>query len=511
MSTLRCIVPEKPALDILQRLQSVDWTDKPEPTISSQLIMPVLHLLGYGEHTPHKAPEQRSYVLRDPYASKGSRRVRLDYQPSIYEEGLWVMEAKGTDAAVSPKTLGQVRDYAIHPEIRAALMVTVDAAGFRIFDPWDKDWDEPLLKVGVNEVVERLDDLRALLGVDRIADIVRRRHFDHLRRALSASLEFGVLQDAEREFRELLQQARASIDDKRTEVLRNADLEADELHTRVLRNSGVWSVAQQHNSPWIGRAGAGGDFATAVLAQEERQRPTQILAVWPAVEAVYRDRVPADAPRCRPLWWLYVVVLSGCVQLRGHPSCEPYATDAARQAVRDCLLGFPDDPISAASWRWQRALIPHVARLAALAPLENLASESGARRTPEDRLRFPREPSWFFMHTVRSTMIHLLASMNPWSASHLDDGANEVGESLARIPIPPREWPGPSSDPWLASWQKYDPLLMCGLSVLSQQPGGDDLLADDELLTVIRTAAISEHQVLRRAAVPLARRIGMQM
>src|SRR5436190_17918479 len=87
------------------------------------------------------------YPLRDPFVSKGSRRVRLDYEARVYEEGLWVMEAKGTDAAVDPKTLGQVRDYAIHPEIRAALMVTVDKAGFRVFDPWDKDWDEPLITV----------------------------------------------------------------------------------------------------------------------------------------------------------------------------------------------------------------------------------------------------------------------------------------------------------------------------------------------------------------------------
>jgi hypothetical protein len=35
----------------LQRLASVDWADKPEATIASQLIMPVLGLLGYGEHT----------------------------------------------------------------------------------------------------------------------------------------------------------------------------------------------------------------------------------------------------------------------------------------------------------------------------------------------------------------------------------------------------------------------------------------------------------------------------
>jgi hypothetical protein len=182
---------------ILQRLASVDWANKPEATIASQLIMPALALLGSGEHTLHRVREQHVYKLRDPTMMKGSRKVKLDYEPRVYEEGLWVLEGKGTDTNVTPKTLGQARDYAIHPEVRAPLMVTVDAAGFRVFDPWDEHWDEPILTVALNEVAERIDDLRAVLGADRVADVIRRRHFDHLRKALSASLEFGLLSDAE--------------------------------------------------------------------------------------------------------------------------------------------------------------------------------------------------------------------------------------------------------------------------------------------------------------------------
>ena len=69
------------AEEALSRLRSVDWSNEPEATISSQLIMPVLMLLGYGESTLHKVKEQQTYTLRDPYVSKGSRRVRLDYEP----------------------------------------------------------------------------------------------------------------------------------------------------------------------------------------------------------------------------------------------------------------------------------------------------------------------------------------------------------------------------------------------------------------------------------------------
>jgi hypothetical protein len=494
--------------DILARIRSVDWTDKSEAAISSQLITPVLHLLGYGEHTLHKFVEQRSYPLKDPTVSKGSRRVKLDYQPSVYEEGLWVMEAKGTDAKVTPKTLGQVRDYTIHPEIRAALMVTVDAAGFRVFDPWDEYWAEPLVTVAVNDVPDRIDELRAVLGVDRVADFVRKRHFDHLRRALSASLEFGVLTDAEREFRGLIREARDAIDTKRSEIHRQARADAEALHERVLKNSGIWGVAQHNNTPWIGASREWKDFATAVLSQDERQRPTQIMQVWPAIEAVFRNRVPDGAPLRRPLWWLHVVVLGGCIQLRGQPSCEPYATDTARQALRDCLLEFPDDPVAAASWRFQRVAIPRTARIAALAPLEELSTEARARLSPEDRIRYRLEPSWFFMHSVTNTMLRLLSSINPWTTDGLDRRAAEVAEALGRLPVPDREWPGPMGDAWLRSWADVDPLLMCSLAAVNENPAGDDLI-DNEIRAVIRAAASSERELLRRPAAPLAERLGL--
>jgi hypothetical protein len=202
------------------------------------------------------------------------------------------------------------------------------------------------------------------------------------------------------------------------------------------------------------------------------------------------------------------VVLGGCIQLRGQASCEPYATDAARQEVRNCLLGFPDDAVAAASWRFQRVAIPLTVRIAALAPLEELSNEARARLSPEDRIRYQLEPSWFFMHSVRNTMIRLLASIDPWTTDELERQAGELTGALGRVPLPNREWPGPIGDPWLRSWADVDPLLMCGLAVLNQNPAGHDLI-DDGGRAAIQAAASSEHKLLRRPAGPLADRLGL--
>lgn len=498
-----------PTDPILQRIAAADWTEVPEATVCSQLIMPVLMLLGYGQHTLHRVAEQETYKLSDPTIMKGNRRVRLDYQPRVYEEGLWVMEAKGTDVEVSPKTLGQVRDYAIHPEVRAALMVSVDRAGFRIFDPWDEHWDTPLLRVSPEEVPARIDELRAVLGVDRVADFVRRRHLDHLRRALSASLEFGVLLEAEREFRELLDEAQKSIDAKRMAIYKKSREEAEELHERVLANSGAWGVAQHHNSAWADSVASTHDLAKAVMAQEERQRPTQMLQVSQAIEAVFKGHCPEGSVLYRPLWWLHVIILAGSLELRGKPGCEPYAGEMARQAIRDTLLCFPDDEVAAASWRFQRIFIPLAARLLSAGPLEDLSAQARSRMSAEDQIRWRMDPTWFLMHGVTTGAIRKLAEIDPWSVEQLEQETASAQDEFAKLPPPQGEWVGPIGDPWLGTWRDVDHLQMCALAVLGDDPSADDLLQEEDVRAVILRAAESEHQILSRVGKPLAERLGL--
>lgn len=496
----------------LDFLRVSDWLDKPEPTVCSQLVMPVLKEFGYGEHTLHKVLEQQSYALKDPNIQKGSkRRVRLDYQPRVYEEGLWVMEVKGTDDRVKKKTLGQVRDYAIHPEVRAALMVTVDAKGFRVFDPWDEHWDEPILTVGLNQLGDRLDELRAVLDVQHVAQFIRRRHFQHLRRSMSASLEFGVLTDAEKEWQELVRDVRANIDAKRREQYRKAAEEYEALHDRVLRRSGVLGVAQRNNEPWIGSVREWSDFANAVLYQPEAQRPTQIMSAWRAVEAVYQMHCGEDSHLQRALWWLHIVVLGGCLKLRGQPGCEPYATNYAKQEIRNALLEFPDDDVERAFWRLQRVLIPLTARLTGFFPLDGLSEQARAKLSPEDRIRYRLDPSWFFMHIVRMGLIRQISEIEPWTAERLDQMREELEKSALLTKMPATDWIGPLGDPWLQSWQNRSPLLECGLAALHDNPEGDDLLDDSALRQVIVGAARSEHELLRRPAVPLAERLGIEI
>lgn len=492
---------------VLSRLRSVDWSNKPEAKICSELITPVLVLLGYGEHTLHNVAEQQTYTLKDPTMMKGHRQVRLDYEPRVYETGLWVMEAKGTNKQVTKAALGQARDYAIHPEVRAALVVTVDRAGFRVFDPWDEHWEEPLLTVPPNEVADRIEELRAVLGVDRVGDFVRKRHLDHLRRALSASLEFGVLQDAEKEFRELIDDARKAIDERRLEVYRKSMADYEDLHDRVLRQSGSWGVMQAQNTPWPGSMTHAYDLSRAVLAQDEVQRPTQLLRVWPAIDAVYEKAVPAKSNPRRPLWWIHIAVLASSLRLRGEPGCEPYAEEMARRALRDTLLGFPDDPVAAAFWDLQRALIPLTARIVANAPLEKLSEQASAHLSAEDRIRYKVDPARVLIRNVKLIVLEKVQEIEPWTAAQLQAEAGAAKKLLAERPIPEKDWPGPIGDPWLMTWQKTDPLRVTALAILAKDASGDDLLDGEDVRESITEAAASEYEYESRWAKPVQERL----
>jgi hypothetical protein len=51
---------------------------------------------------------------------------------------------------------------------------------------------------------------------------------------------------------------------------------------------------------------------------------------------------------------------------------------------------------------------------------------------------------------------------------------------------------------------------MCGLTVLNEHPGGDDLITDDAYVrSAIGAAVSSEHELLRRPAIPLMKRLGL--
>lgn len=325
---------------------------------------------------------------------------------------------------------------------------------------------------------------------------IRRRYVEQLGDSLAESLDSKAFPEVQEQIQKILTEARKRNDERELELRREAWRQSEASRKEFGADYGVRGVLDLFDSPWIGSVADGRAFAEAVLAQPAAQRADELDRAWKTLMG-------------RPLWWLHTVVLSGVLVLRGAEGCEPRATELARELARHHLLDFQGLPVSAASWRLQRSLIPSVARIVSLAPLAQLSDAMRSGMSAAERIQSAVRPTWIFMMVVRGQVRTYLRQIDAWTAENLNAEAVKAQAMLDRLPIPPREWIGPLGDPWLQTWREMDPLLMCGLAVLNDDPKGDALLDTQDVKDAILAAANSEFELLRRPAVPLAERLDL--
>jgi serine/threonine protein kinase len=355
--------------------------------------------------------------------------------------------------------------------------------------------DPPEARPTMHEFVEELETWarRAPTQDDEAAEAIRRDYVTSLREQLAETVDPQAFQKIEAELGEALAVARQRSTEKQQRLVRDAWRQSEASRRSFIDDYGVKAALDLHDNPWEGSLRDGDDLAYAVMRldpaerQNELQRARQIL--WG-----------------RPLWWMHCVGLTGSLKLRGQEGCEPLATDLAAQGVRDLLLEFGDHPTLAAAWRWQRAFVPATTRVVGYGPLKEMSQSMSAGMSAEDRLRYPPSPGRVMMLLVRNIVRTRIRQLN-WTPQALTAAALEAEAALQRVPIPATAWDGPLHDPWLQSWSRFSPLVMCGLAILNASPVADDLLKADDLRQAIRAATGSDAEALRRPAISLAERI----
>lgn len=330
---------------------------------------------------------------------------------------------------------------------------------------------------------------------DHAEKVVRERYVQALGARLSGTLDPDAIAGVERLLSDVLREARSTSVEKQREAMRAAQAQGEAERLDYLKAGGAKAALDLSESAWVGNLGDAKNFAYAVLQQPEDQRHAQLIKARQILWG-------------RPLWWMHSAALGGTLRLRGQPGCEPLATELTTQEIRYHLLDFADHPTLALAWRYQRALIPLTARIVALGPLDEMAAALRSRLSVADRLRYSASPDRVFVITVQESVRAQLRQAD-WTPAGLTALAEEAENALQRIPTPATEWPGPIGDAWLASWTRESPLVMCGLSILSSHPQGDDLLSDRDVRDVIADASANGSSVMKRAASPLAARLGL--
>jgi hypothetical protein len=90
-------------------------------------------------------------------------------------------------------------------------MVLANGIRLGVFDLGEDEWDRPVLDIRQAELPDRFAELTAVLGARQITGVARRRQLRHLRRALSAQIDEGALDQTVRDVQAIADELRPEI------------------------------------------------------------------------------------------------------------------------------------------------------------------------------------------------------------------------------------------------------------------------------------------------------------
>jgi hypothetical protein len=158
------------ALDEIAKLQSLDVTGFYEQEVRTFFIDPLVRLLGYDKGSDFSVDLGRPIRFLD-------KNKFPDYKFHLWQESFWLIEAKRPQpdkTAFRYEDLAQAVEYAVHPEINAALVVLCDGLKIEIFDR-EVSLTEPVLHVDRANLSRDFDKLRVLLEPMQVWFFQKRR------------------------------------------------------------------------------------------------------------------------------------------------------------------------------------------------------------------------------------------------------------------------------------------------------------------------------------------------
>ncbi|MGE0115887.1 MAG: hypothetical protein AB7T07_13520 [Steroidobacteraceae bacterium] len=193
----------------LLKIQQLEVKGFSEAEVRAYVIDPIVRLLGYakGSRFSPELEKKLDFIDKDKF---------FDYRLSLWYGNFWVIEAKKPR---SKKHFGysdfkQALEYAIHPEINAALVVLCDGNKIEVFDR-EVSVTEPMLRVERKFLVRDFDKIRQILEPLQIWFFEKRRISRMLDKVFAREFNMGRIE----EFRELVDR---QLNLKRSGILENS-------------------------------------------------------------------------------------------------------------------------------------------------------------------------------------------------------------------------------------------------------------------------------------------------
>jgi Type I restriction enzyme R protein N terminus (HSDR_N) len=213
----------RPAADELARVAALDVNGFSEAEVRAFVIDPIVRILGYGKGSIFSVDLERKidFLEKDKF---------IDYKMTLWKENFWLIEAKRPrrgKSAFAYADLAQAVEYAIHPEVNAALVVLCDGEKLEVFDR-EASVTAPVLRVRRENLVTEFDKIRLLLEPWQIWFFQKRRIVRLLDKVFDK--EFNLNRVAE--FKGLIERR---LDSKRVVILNNfrAQMRPEDDHTKT--------------------------------------------------------------------------------------------------------------------------------------------------------------------------------------------------------------------------------------------------------------------------------------
>ncbi|MFC2020302.1 restriction endonuclease, partial [Chloroflexota bacterium] len=112
-------------------------SDFKEDSVREEIILPILHALGYSPSGLNQIIRSRS--LLNPFVNIGSQKRRIflipDYLLAVEGKPAWILDAKAPDENIaSGENVEQAYSYAIHPDVRVKYYALSNGREFTIFN-----------------------------------------------------------------------------------------------------------------------------------------------------------------------------------------------------------------------------------------------------------------------------------------------------------------------------------------------------------------------------------------
>jgi hypothetical protein len=259
-----------------------------------------------------------------------------------------IIEAKAHGADDWEEGLSQAWLYATHPEFDVPFMAIADGSRIAVYDTFRPAWNEPVVEVTTARLAEDFESLAAVLGAENVTNAVRARRMRHLGDAMKAELSFDRLRQYVRDVERLADEAQAAVLLNQKAVIRDQFENEERAQREAVEARGLFAIAVWANWPFgVPRklSGMARDHLLDVAAANRLQEFDRLRAA-----ATYLHG-RNGSPHPRMFWNLRFLELFICLSARDADGCASFSERRAQRAIRDHLLGFPDDPLNRAAHR----------------------------------------------------------------------------------------------------------------------------------------------------------------